>query len=164
MSQIVRKQMSANSTEVFQIRAPTTAFLVKNYTADSIYVSAGNQFVEAESSMIAANTAEVVQAGVFLDSVTVHASKSGTVEVGRYDGRQIFPLAAGGTGSGVSDSSVTSDSDFDDMLSDVFGDGGTPSNGEGAGASAGEIDDGTIASEDEVDEMLDEIFGDNSGG
>lgn len=92
MSPIVRKQISIDGTEVFQIDSPTTAFLVKNYTSGPIYVSVGNQFVEADSTMIAANTAEVVVAGDFRNTITVHAPTAGIVEVGRFDGRCIFPL------------------------------------------------------------------------
>ena len=132
MSNISRKQMEADNTEVFQIDSPTTAFLVKNYTGGPAFVCAGTQYSEEDSIMVAANIAEVVQLGVFMNALSVHTSNAGIVEVGRFDGRQIFPLTSGGAqgqGLEVPDDSVASDSEFDDMLSEIFGsapDDGTP--------------------------------------
>ena len=72
----------------------------------------------------------------------------------------------GGGGKYVPDEDVATDEDIDEMIDDVFGDGGE-SGEETPPSPSDEVDDGTVTSDEEFNEMINDIFGDdasNNGG
>lgn len=83
--QLLRKEVSENSTTEFSFDLMCTKFLVKNLTSGKIYACLGNKYIESSSSLILTLNSEYLIVNEELEnptkSVTVYSEKAGEIEV-----------------------------------------------------------------------------------